>query len=70
MYKRQARESSDGPSPESMHGTQGFLGRIPRKTLGPESMVLINKDIGYDIYDIKGGVCKAVRKYNEKRRCV
>ena len=30
------------------------LGRIPRKTAGPESTVLINKDIGYDI---EGGVC-------------
>ena len=49
-----ARESSDGPSPEFIHGTRGVLGRNPRKTAGPESTVLINKGIGYDI---KGGVC-------------
>ena len=47
--RRLARESSDGPSPESVHGTRGVLGRIPRKTAGPESTVLINKDIGYDL---------------------
>ena len=39
---------------EFIHGTRGVIGRIPRKTAGPESTVLINNDIGYDS---KGGVC-------------